>query len=91
MQTATGGLGSTELRTLDWKVRDHKDNIFGEVQVKTRWVKLNKIDDDEFLKTGWDDLKGEHVQSWAESKVNGWTANQVSFCRKRGFSREFVR
>lgn len=77
MQTATGGLGSTELRALDWKFRDHNDNIFGEVRVKTRWVKLDKIDDDDFLKTGWDDLKGDHVQSWAESKTNGWTANQV--------------
>lgn len=76
-QVGTGGLGSTELRALDWKFREHKDNIFGEVQAKSRWVKLEDVDDDEFLKTGWDDMKGEHVQAWAESEAKGWTANQV--------------
>lgn len=60
-------------------MRGHKDNIFGQVQAKSRWVKLQDVDDDEFLKTGWDDLKGEHVQAWAESEDNGWTANQVSW------------
>lgn len=85
MQVATGGLGTTELRALDWTLRDHKDNIFGEVQAKSRWVKLEDVDDDEFLKTGWDDMTGEHVQTWAESKTNGWTANQVRWI-PRAFS-----
>lgn len=44
---------------------------------QSRWVKLADVDDDEFLKNGWDDLIGEHVQSYVESHDNGWTANQV--------------
>ncbi|KAL8741632.1 MAG: hypothetical protein Q9190_005779 [Brigantiaea leucoxantha] len=77
-QTATGGIqGTTENRTLDWEYRDHKDGIFGEVKGRSRWVKLSDVDDDEFLKTGWDDMDGEHIQAYAESKNNGWTADQV--------------
>lgn len=77
-QTATGGInGTTELRTLDWTFRDHKDGIFGDCSAKSRWVKLQDVDDDEFLKTGWDDVEGEHIQSFVENKTNGWTADQV--------------
>lgn len=43
-------------------------------------MKLQDVDDDEFLKTGWDDLKGNHVQSWVVSRDAGWTANQVGRC-----------
>ena len=39
---------------------------------------MSDVDDDEFLKTGWDDMDGEHIQAYAESKNNGWTADQVS-------------
>lgn len=44
---------------------------------QSRWVNLADVDDDEFLKTGWDDLQGKHIQSYVESRDNGWTANQV--------------
>lgn len=77
--TATGGISTTELRTLDWQVRDHEDRVFGKVNGQTRWVKLEDVDDDDFLKTGWDDLEGEHVQSYVTSQTNGWTADQVRF------------
>lgn len=66
-----------ENRTLDWEYREHTDKIFGKVKGKSRWVKLGDVDDDEFLKTGWDDLEGEHVQSYVESDGGGWTADQV--------------
>lgn len=53
---------------------------------QSRWIKLADVDDDDFLKTGWDDLNGEHVQSYVENHDNGWTANQVCplFLRGRG-------
>ena len=77
-QVATGGVGgNTENRTLDWTYRDHKDGIFGQVKGKSRWIALKDVDDDEFLKTGWDDMEGEHVQAYVESVGNGWTADQV--------------
>ncbi|KAL8898834.1 MAG: hypothetical protein Q9207_006502 [Kuettlingeria erythrocarpa] len=76
-QVATGGITSTENRTLDWALRDHTDKIFGAVRGKSRWVKLADVDDDKFLKEGFDDMEGEHVQSWVESKDGGWTANQA--------------
>lgn len=40
---------------------------------------MEDVDDDEFLKTGWDDMEGEHIQGYVESNTNGWTADQVSF------------
>jgi hypothetical protein len=76
-QVATGNIRTRELRTLDWVFRDHVDKVFGEVAARARWAKLDDVDDDDFLKTGWDDMEGMHVQSWAESKTNGWTTNQV--------------
>ena len=57
---------------------DHSDRVFGDVKGKSRWVKLSDIDDDDFLKKGWDDKEGEHVQGYVESKGGGWTADQVS-------------
>lgn len=47
-------------------------------------MKLADVDDDEFLKTGWDD-QGEHVQSYVESVGNEWTANQVGCSKIVGF------
>ncbi|KAL8917785.1 MAG: hypothetical protein Q9208_007766 [Pyrenodesmia sp. 3 TL-2023] len=78
-QVATGGITSTENRTLDWEFRDHTDKIFGAVRGKSRWVKLADVDDDKFLKEGFDDTEGEHVQSWVESKEGGWTADQLDY------------
>ncbi|KAL9604795.1 MAG: hypothetical protein Q9219_000243 [cf. Caloplaca sp. 3 TL-2023] len=77
-QVATGGVTSTENRTLDWTLRDHTDKVFGKVKGKSRWVKLSDVDDDDYLKTGFDDMEGEHVQAWIEDKGGEWTANQVS-------------
>lgn len=78
-QVASGGIsGTTENRTLDWTYRDHKDGIFGSVKGKSRWVALKDVDDNDFLKTGWEDLDEDFVQSYVESKDSGWTANQVS-------------
>ncbi|KAI4110236.1 MAG: hypothetical protein LQ345_007036 [Seirophora villosa] len=76
-QVATGNIQSTEERTLDWVFREHSDRIFGEVNGKSRWVKLEDVNDDAFLKEGWEDLQGEHVQGWVESKGGGWTADQL--------------
>ncbi|KAL8704770.1 MAG: hypothetical protein Q9201_002080 [Fulgogasparrea decipioides] len=73
-----GGVRSTENRTLDWEYREHTDKVFGDVRGKSRWVKLSNVDDDDFLKKGYDDMEGEHVQSYVESKGGGWTADQVS-------------
>ncbi len=80
-QVAAGGIsGTTENRTLDWTYRDHKDGIFGSVKGKSRWVALKDVDDDDFLKTGWESADGDFVQAYVESNDNGWTANQVSCC-----------
>ncbi|MCJ1481023.1 hypothetical protein MMC06_001179 [Schaereria dolodes] len=81
-QTATGGIkGTTELRTLDWAFREHKDGIFGEVKGKSRWAKLNGLErdkeGDDWLSRGWEDADGEFVQAYVESVGGGWTADQV--------------
>jgi hypothetical protein len=83
-QTATGGLkGTSELRTLDWVERPHSDHIFGQLNGKTRWIKVEDVDDD-FLNQGFleDDAEnggpaGErHVESLVVSD-KGWTARQI--------------
>ncbi|KAL9582010.1 MAG: hypothetical protein Q9212_003545, partial [Teloschistes hypoglaucus] len=57
-----GNISSQENRILDWTYRDHSDKVFGEVKGKSRWAKLKEVEDHEFLKEGYDDLEGEHVQ-----------------------------
>ena len=79
--TATGGVsGTTEKRTLDWTFRDHADKIFGKVKGRSKWVKLEDVDD-EFLGKGWlDEVKKTGlVRAYAESLESTWTADQVSF------------
>lgn len=34
---------TNESRILDWTLRDHKDHIFGDVKLKSRWVKLKNL------------------------------------------------
>ena len=73
--------GTTEKRTLDHTWREHTDKIFGTVKGRSRWVRLADVDDDNFLKTGFEDVgdaDAEHVQAEAESVGgNGWTADQI--------------
>ena len=77
-QVATGNISaSDENRCLDWEWRDHKDKIFGDLKGRSRWVKLADVDDDKFLKEGYDDMEGEHIQSYVENEERGWTADQV--------------
>ncbi|KAI4203207.1 MAG: hypothetical protein LQ350_002083 [Teloschistes chrysophthalmus] len=75
-----GNISSDENRILDWTYRDHSDKVFGEVKGKSRWAKLKEVDDHEFLKEGYDDLEGEHVQGYVESKSGGWTVDQLVWC-----------
>ena len=58
---------------------------------RSRWVKLEDIDEDDFLKTGFDDMEGEHVQALAESVGNGWTADQVWGFEEVNGERHYVR
>ncbi|KAI4255241.1 MAG: hypothetical protein LQ352_002685 [Teloschistes flavicans] len=92
-----GGISSREDRVLDWTYREHSDKVFGEVKGKSRWAKLAEVEDHEWLKEGYDDLEGEHVQSYVESQGGGWTVDQVSFgfpdvfalsCWKKDWARE---
>ncbi|KUL85184.1 hypothetical protein ZTR_06223 [Talaromyces verruculosus] len=41
-QTATGGIKSTESRTTDWRVREHKDRTFGKCAAQSRLVRGEK-------------------------------------------------
>ncbi|KAI9811380.1 MAG: hypothetical protein M1827_005540 [Pycnora praestabilis] len=78
-QVATGGVGgTTEKRTLDWTFREKSDRIFGKVKGKSRWIKLDDVDD-KFLKEGWlDEIKtGGGIQAYVESIDSTWTADQI--------------
>ncbi|KAF2742610.1 hypothetical protein M011DRAFT_472069 [Sporormia fimetaria CBS 119925] len=92
-QILTGGLkGTTENRTLDWTYRPHSDWLFGDVRGKSRWVTLEKyqeeyagkgdeaVDEDvKYLVDGWDEeTKGaELVESYVENDDAGWIARQL--------------
>ncbi|KZF25955.1 hypothetical protein L228DRAFT_242344 [Xylona heveae TC161] len=78
-QTATGGIkGTSENRELDWQFRKHSDYIFGAVQGRSRFIKLEDVED-EFLKSGWlDEIKQDvAIQNYVESLDAGWIANQI--------------
>ena len=81
--TATGGIkGTTEHRTLDWEVRGHKDQMFGEVKGQSRWIKLAELEDDTgdgFLKKAWLDEGEQYIQSSVTRVDGAWTSNQVGF------------
>jgi len=87
-QTATGGIkGTSEKRCLDFVERPHKDGIFGSVEAKSRWIKLDDLDvkdpdEAKFLKgegygggfLGGDDEGEEgkrHIQSLATNVDGG--------------------
>jgi hypothetical protein len=83
VQTLTGGIpGTTELRILWWKEKEHEDAIFGSVIGKSRRVKAEELQD-EYLTKGWTADTYDHglVQSYAESNTpkSGitWIANQT--------------
>jgi len=82
---AAGFKGTTEERTLDGKVGEHEDHVFGAVRGQTKWTKIADLKDEDadeaFLKKGWteetlNDADGA-VDSYVESVNNGWTARQI--------------
>jgi hypothetical protein len=85
VQTLSGGISSTENRTLSWKEREVQDRIFGAVIGKSRRCtteEFNKLE--EYLTKGWTDDTYRHglVQAWSKSDTpksgTTWLANQVS-------------
>lgn len=89
-QTATGGIkGTTEMRTLDWVERPHKDDTFGELVAQSHWIKSAAEAEsgkggplDPWLGEGWLDEKvgpnGElNVHSWAVNEKGEWTGEQL--------------
>lgn len=89
---AAGVSTTQEDRTLDWQERDHQDKVFGKVKGRSRFFKAGEFvmegpggEEDAVWLRGEKNHKGEdtkfldnqHVQSWARSIGNGWTAEQV--------------
>jgi len=83
-QVATGGIRTTELRTLDWVERSHKDSVFGSLTGKSRWKTHDAIED-EYLKDGWlggDEEKGGPageflIESFVDQQEKGWQGTQI--------------
>ena len=61
---------------LDWQEREQKDAALGPVKSKSRWSKLQDVDDT-YLKEG-NREEGEVVEAYVESTKNGWKGRQVS-------------
>jgi len=83
-QVSTGGFKNNEERKIDWTWREKKDNMFGLVRGRSRFCKLDEIEQ-LFLKDGWDDKSiqesgGEVINAFVESldtSGDQWTADQI--------------
>jgi hypothetical protein len=83
VQVATGGLGTSEERVLNWEPRAHSDKIFGAVHGKSRFATVadlapgEGLEQKDFLTHGWEEGADEWIQSVAISDDAGWTAIQL--------------
>lgn len=65
---------------MDWQWTVKPNKIWGEVKGKSRYVALEAIDGDEWLKEDWDEScvgKAGVVEGFVEGVKDGWTAHQV--------------
>ncbi|KAH0096033.1 hypothetical protein KCU66_g16273, partial [Aureobasidium melanogenum] len=53
-QITTGNIRNLEERIIDYQWREKDDRIFGKVNGRSRYVKLDEIETD-YLKQGWDE------------------------------------
>ena len=77
-QVSTGGIRNFEDRIMDWKWTEKHNWIWGKVNGKSRYVKLDQIED-AYLREGWsrECVDGEVVEGYVESLTDGWVARQV--------------
>ena len=74
-QLSTGGIRNFEDRIMDWQWTEKTNWIWGKVNGKSRYTKLDEIED-AFLREGWCG-EGEVVEGYVESLTGKWTARQV--------------
>lgn len=82
-QVTTGNIRNFEDRIVDYQFREKQDKVFGRVTGRTRYVKLEEVED-EYLKQGWDEASlsaanREVLQSFVDSvgKTPNWTVEQI--------------
>ncbi|KAI4730899.1 hypothetical protein E4T49_01266 [Aureobasidium sp. EXF-10728] len=82
-QITTGNIRNLEERIVDYQWREKDDRIFGKVNGRSRYVKLDEVET-EYLKQGWDEqflAQGDRevVQVFVDSvgKKPNWAAEQV--------------
>ncbi|KJZ76594.1 hypothetical protein HIM_03930 [Hirsutella minnesotensis 3608] len=76
-QSASGLSSTKEERCLDNQPRSHSDWLFGDVEGRSRFVRLADVDD-AFLSKGWDGAADQDfVHSRGVNEKNGWEATQV--------------
>ncbi|KAL6906847.1 hypothetical protein GGI43DRAFT_395947 [Trichoderma evansii] len=76
-QSASGLSSTQENRCFDNFEREHSDWLFGTVKGRSRWAKLEEVED-EFLKKGWEiEGDGQFIVNSAKNEEKGWVADQV--------------
>lgn len=77
-QLSTGGIRNFEDRLMDWEATEKYNWIWGQVNGRSRYTKLDQIEDD-YLRDGWskDTIDGEIVEGYVESVTDTWIARQV--------------
>ncbi|KAI4792670.1 hypothetical protein E4T44_04439 [Aureobasidium sp. EXF-8845] len=82
-QITTGNVRNLEERIVDYQWREKNDRIFGKVNGRSRYVKLEEVET-EYLRQGWDEQfltqgDNEVIQVFVDSlgKKPNWSAEQV--------------
>lgn len=72
--------GDLDRRVLDQTEQHKKDELFGEVKSRSRWIRLTEVQDD-FLSQGWpqDDNKSADAETFVQTIVHGkdWVATEI--------------
>ncbi len=92
-QASTGGIKNFEDRVMDWEQGEKSNWIWGKVSGKSRYTKLDSIED-EYLREGWsrDCVDGEVVEGYVESVTDKWSATQIwGFAEVEGVRRHVRR
>ncbi|KAF7854201.1 hypothetical protein EAF04_010498 [Stromatinia cepivora] len=77
---SVGLAGTAEIRRLNWDTKEHKDHIWGNTRIRSRYIPTVDVEEgEEFLKTGWleETALGDCIQDKMESATGSWTSVTV--------------
>ncbi|KAJ8060981.1 hypothetical protein OCU04_010060 [Sclerotinia nivalis] len=80
-RVASMGLaGTTEIRQLNWDTKEHKDHVWGNTRIRSRYIPTADVEEgEEFLTLGWleETALGDCIQDKTESAAGSWSSVAV--------------